>query len=93
MLDKNYLEMWHSSNIWEGQNLIPKEIRGGGELNSYKASLSFSTHRLLSNNVKLRIYKTIIFPAILCGYYERNMNYRCLRGVAEEMKEYLKLSL
>jgi hypothetical protein len=51
------------------QNLIQKEIKG--RLNSsnpyYHSVQNPLSSRLLSKNVKIRIYKTIILPAILCG--------------------------
>jgi hypothetical protein len=51
------------------QNLIPEEIKR--RLNSgnacYHSVQSFLSSRLLSTNLKIRIYKTIILPVVLYG--------------------------
>jgi hypothetical protein len=55
----------HSSN----QNLIQEEIKR--RLNSgnvcYHSVQNLSSSRLQYKNVKIRIYKAIIFPVVLCG--------------------------
>jgi hypothetical protein len=64
--------MCHSSNIWgqlTNQNLILEEIRR--RLNSgdacYHSVQNLLSSRLLSKNLKVRIYKTIILPVVLYG--------------------------
>jgi hypothetical protein len=62
--------MWHSSNNWEkiltNQNLIREEIQR--RLNSGNACYhSVKSSRLLSTNVKIRIYRSIIVPVVLYG--------------------------
>jgi hypothetical protein len=51
------------------QNLIQEEIKK--RLNSgnacYHSVQNFSSSRLLSKNVKVRIYKTIILPVVYMG--------------------------
>jgi hypothetical protein len=50
------------------QNLIQEEIKR--RLNSgnacYHSVQNLLSSRLLSKNVKIRMYKTIIFPVVLC---------------------------
>jgi hypothetical protein len=58
--------MCHSSNT--NQNLIQEEIKR--RLNSGNAcyhSVQILSSSLLSNNLKIRIYKTIILPVVLNG--------------------------
>jgi hypothetical protein len=51
------------------QNLLQEKIKG--RLNSghvcYHSVQNLLSSRLLSKNVKVRIYKTIILPVVLCG--------------------------
>jgi hypothetical protein len=51
------------------QNLIQEEIKG--RLNSsntcYHSVQIFSLYRLLSKRITIRIYKTVILPAVLYG--------------------------
>jgi hypothetical protein len=61
---------WQSSNIWEqDQNCIHEDIKS--RLNSvnacYHSVQSLLSSRLLSRNVKVKIYKTIILLVVLYG--------------------------
>jgi hypothetical protein len=51
------------------QNLIQKEINGGLDSGNacYHSVQSLLSHHLLSKNVKIRIYKTIILSVVLYG--------------------------
>jgi hypothetical protein len=65
--------MWHSSNVWErqcnNQNLIQEEIKR--RLSSDNACChsvyNLLSSRLLSRNIKIRIYRTLILPVVLYG--------------------------
>jgi hypothetical protein len=62
--------MWHSSNTSvTNQNLIQEETKR--RLNSgnacYLSVQSLLSSRLLSKNLKISIYKTIILPVVLYG--------------------------
>jgi hypothetical protein len=67
--------MWLSSDIWEqlrgitNQNLIQEEInmRLNSENACYHSVQNILSSRLLSKNIKIRIYKTIILPVVLYG--------------------------
>jgi len=61
---------WRSSDIWERQlqiKLLHKEI----ELNSgdacYSSVKNLLSSHLFSNNVNIKIYKSIILPLVLYG--------------------------
>jgi hypothetical protein len=60
------------------QNLIQEEIKG--RLNSgsacYHSVQSLLSSRLLSNKLKIRIYKTIILPVVLFGYETWSLTLR-----------------
>jgi hypothetical protein len=60
------------------QYLIQEEIKR--RLNSgsacYHSVQNLVSSRLLSKNVKIRIYKTIIFPAVLYGYETWSLTLR-----------------
>jgi hypothetical protein len=63
--------MWHSSDIWERrqQNLIQEEIKwrlksGNACYHSVQKLLS---SRVLSKNIKIRIYKSMILHVVLYG--------------------------
>jgi hypothetical protein len=60
------------------QNLIQEEIRRG--LNSsnacYHSVQKFLSSRLLSKNIKIRLYKTIILPVVLYGCGTWSMTLR-----------------
>jgi hypothetical protein len=51
------------------QNLIQEEIKRRLNLENacYRSVLNILSSRLLSKNVKIRIYKTIILPVVLYG--------------------------
>jgi hypothetical protein len=62
--------MWQSSNIWEtltDQNCMHKEIksRQNSEIACYQLVQTLLSSCLLSRNVKIKIYKTIILPVVL----------------------------
>jgi hypothetical protein len=64
---KNKVEVWYNSNTWESnQNLIQKEIKK--KLNSdnacYHSVQNLLSSRLLSKNLRIRIYKTLISTLI-----------------------------
>jgi hypothetical protein len=63
------LIMYHSSNIWGRQNLIQENLKR--RLNSgsacYHSVQNILSSRLLSRNVKIRIYKSVILPVVLYG--------------------------
>jgi hypothetical protein len=60
------------------QNLIQEEIKR--RLNSgnacYHSVQSLLSSRLLSKNVKIRIYTTIILPVVLCGCETWSLTFR-----------------
>jgi hypothetical protein len=68
-----YLEMTITN-----QNLIQEEIRR--RLNSgnacYHSVLNRLSSHLLSKNIKIRIYKTIILPMVLCGWETWSLTFR-----------------
>jgi hypothetical protein len=60
------------------QNLIDEEIKrrlGSGNA-CYHSVQSLPSFHLLSKNIKMRIYKTIILPAILYGCEARSLTLR-----------------
>jgi hypothetical protein len=65
------LKMWHSSifgNESNKQNPIQEEIKGLNLDNAcYYSVQNLLSSRLLSKNIKSRIYKTIVLPVILYG--------------------------
>jgi hypothetical protein len=65
----NPLKVWQSSTTTTNKNCIHKEIKS--RLNSGNACChavqNLLSSRLLSENVKIKIYKTIIVP-VLYGY-------------------------
>jgi hypothetical protein len=95
--------VWQSSNTWEqrltDENYIHKEIKnrlnlGNACCHSVQSLLS---SRLLSTNVKVKIYKTIILPAVLYGcetwsltlreeHRLRVFENRVLRGIFRGMR-------
>jgi hypothetical protein len=72
------LKMCHSSNIWGRQREI--KIRFRRRLNSgnacYHSVQNLLSSRLLSENVKIRIRKTIILPVVLYGCETRSLTLR-----------------
>jgi hypothetical protein len=66
---KNVAQFKYLGMTVTNQNLIQEEIKG--RLNSSNASYhpvqNLLSSRLLSKNVKIRIYKTIILPVVLYG--------------------------
>jgi hypothetical protein len=66
--------MWQISNIWgttvTNQNLIQEKIKR--RLNSgnacYHSAQNLVSSRLLSRNIKMRIYRIIMLPVVLHGY-------------------------
>jgi hypothetical protein len=67
------LKMWHSSDIWERQNIYQNFIqeefrrRSNSDNACYYSMQTLLSSRLLCRNIKIRIYKTIILPAVLNG--------------------------
>jgi hypothetical protein len=64
-------------------NSIQEEIRGG-RIPVMLASMRRRT-RLLSKNVKIRIYKTIILPVVLYGCETWSLTFREEQGVEEDI--------
>jgi hypothetical protein len=60
--------MWNSSDIIN-QNLILEEIKRRLNLGNacYHSVQKLSSSHLLSENIKFRIYKTLIMPTVLYG--------------------------
>jgi len=65
------LKVWNSSYIWEQTKLIKNYIQEGikSGLKSrnacYQLVQNVSSSSLLSKNIKIKIYKTIILPVVL----------------------------
>jgi len=59
--------MWQSSSPWiqeeTNQNFIHREIKSRLNL----STACYQTSRLLTKNINIKIYKTIIFPVVLYG--------------------------
>jgi hypothetical protein len=57
-------------SIITNQNLIHEEIKSRLNLCNacYHSVQRFLSSCLLSKNVKIKIYRTIILPVVLCGY-------------------------
>jgi hypothetical protein len=66
---ENVLRFLYFGMTVSNQNLIHREIKG--RLNSgnacYHSVQSLLSYCLISRNVKIRTYKTIIMPVVLCG--------------------------
>jgi hypothetical protein len=60
--------MFHLRNLRTNQNLIQEEIKrrlySGNAC--YRSFLNLLSSRLLSKNIKIGMYKTIILPVVLC---------------------------
>jgi hypothetical protein len=72
--------MCHSSNK---QNLIQEEIKrilNSGKACYHSVQNLLSSH-LLSKNVKIRIYKTIMLPVVLYGYETWSLTLREEHGL------------
>jgi hypothetical protein len=65
----NVAQFWYLGTTRTNQNLIQEEIKR--RLNSgyacYHSVQNLLSSRLLSKNIKIRIYKTIILPVVLYG--------------------------
>jgi hypothetical protein len=68
----NHLKIWQNSNTWDGrnQNDIHDEIKS--RLNSrnacYHSVQNLLSSCLVSKNLKIKIYRTVILPVVLYGY-------------------------
>jgi hypothetical protein len=67
------LKMWNNSNIWENkknQNSIQEEIKSRLKSRNawYHSAQNLLSSTLLSKNIKIKIYRTIILPVVLYGY-------------------------
>ena len=87
----DHLNGWKSSNIWEksltNQNSIQEEIKSGMKsgnacCHSMQNLLSYS---LLSKNLKIKIYRTIILPVVLyeCETLSLTLREKCRLRVFE----------
>lgn len=62
--------MWQSSNIWSGSNksnFINEEIktRLNSEIACYNSFQNHLSSSLLSKNIEIETYRTVILPAVL----------------------------
>jgi hypothetical protein len=88
------MKMWHSSNILKQpmQNLIHEGIKSRLVLGNahYQSVQNLLSSHLLSKNVKIRIYKTIILPVVLYGCETWSLTLRKehkTEGVSEQGAE------
>ena len=60
------------------QNFIQEEINNRLKLENtcYYSVQKLLSSRLLSKNLKIKIYRTIIFPVVLCGYETWSLTMR-----------------
>jgi hypothetical protein len=59
------LKMCQSSSIWGWQGEIKRKLNYGNAC--YQSAQNLLSSRLLSKSVKIRIYKSMILPDVLCG--------------------------
>jgi len=73
---------WKSSNIWEhlltNQNSIQKEITSRLKSGNacYHSAQNILSSSFLSKNIKIKIYRTMILPVVLCGCETWSLTFR-----------------
>jgi hypothetical protein len=60
------------------QNSIHEEIKSGLKSGNacYHSVQNLLSSRLLSNNTKIRVYRTVVLPVVLCGYETWSLTLR-----------------
>ena len=67
------MEKWNSSNIWDttliNQNSIQEEIKNRLKVGNacYHSVQNLLPSSLLSKNINIKVYRTVVFPLVLYG--------------------------